>query len=293
MSKINRILVPTDFSEPAEHALQYASDLAKRAGASLTVLYADSFLPPIDYSYEFGTWAKTNVPILEEDAKKKIDDEISRFVDSTVSAESVVRVATAADGIVEQAMQTPVNLIVMGTHGRSGMPRIVFGSVTEEVMRRAPVPVLAVPPKSPSIASLTTILCPVEENVRGREVLRLAARLAPVNAQFFVVGAIPDDIIDTDEGVRELEQWTPAELRPRSKFIAVSEGHVLAKVADLAVRLRADLIVATEPSTRGVGDFMQGSFAERLMQHSGCPVLTLNRAVTVPTAGDLTLQPVS
>ncbi len=290
MTRIDRILVPTDFSEPAEHALAYASDLAKRINASLTVMFADPFLPPIDYSAELGTWAAADVPILREDAKKKIDAEIARFVDTTVHAESTVRIASAADGIVEQVMETPVSLIVMGSHGRSGMPRILFGSVTEEVMRRAPVPVLVVPPKAPSIASLVTILCPVEDNARGHEVLRLAARLAPVNAMFFVVGAMPDDMIDSDEGVAELERWTPAELRPRSRFIAVSKDHVLDKVTDLARRLRADLVVATEPSTRGVGDFIQGSFAERLMQRCGCPVLTLNRAVTVPAVEEMTLQ---
>lgn len=290
MTTIDRILVPTDFSEPARHALRYASDLGRRLRSSLVVMYADTFLPPVDYANEFGVWADTNVPALEAEMKKKLAGEINTYVDSTVAASDVVCVASPAAGILEQAIKSHADLIVMGTHGRSGMPRIVFGSVTEEVMRRATVPVLAVPPNTTASASFHSIVWPAQENPRGREVLRLAARLAPADAQFYIVGSTPDEVIDTNQAVSALQQWTPPELRSRCRFMALSDGHLSSKVAHLAVNLHADLIVATEPATRGVVDLMQGTFAERLMQRAGCPVLTLNQLVTA-AAPEMTLQP--
>ena len=71
MTTLNQILVPTDFSEPARNALRYASDLAKRAGASLTVMYADRFLPPLQYSVEYGVWDTDTTAIQEARAREQ------------------------------------------------------------------------------------------------------------------------------------------------------------------------------------------------------------------------------
>jgi nucleotide-binding universal stress UspA family protein len=291
MTTIKRILVPTDFSEPATHALQYASALAKRVGASLTVMYADTFLPPVEYTSGLAIWADSTVPLLEERARKQMAEDIKKHVDPDVRAEAIVHIATPAEGILEQVKSLPADLIVMGTHGRTGLRRLVFGSVTEAVMRRASVPVLAIPANCAVTAPMNAIVCPAEDNARGAEGLRLAAALAPPDARFFVIGAVAEDTIDSDDEIADLDALTPQELRGRSKSMVVSAGHMADKISRLALNLHSDLIVATEPATRGTTEVMSGTFAEKLLRHHTCPILTLN--ARMPVGGPaVTLEPV-
>ena len=140
---ITRILVPTDFSRPSEQALAYARSLAQRFGASLHLLHV------------------VNRPLLAEGlAAEAFIDESSDMVEvaqqrlrkqapDAASANAVF--GYAAKSIVQHASQLGVDLIVMGSHGRTGIAHILLGSVAEAVVRTAPCPVLTVrdPVKAP------------------------------------------------------------------------------------------------------------------------------------------------
>jgi universal stress protein A len=140
---ITRILVPTDFSRPSEQALAYARSLAQRFGASLHLLHV------------------VNRPLLAEGlAAEAFIDESSDMVEvaqqrlrkqAPDAASANVVFGYAAKSIVQHASQLGVDLIVMGSHGRTGIAHILLGSVAEAVVRTAPCPVLTVrdPVKAP------------------------------------------------------------------------------------------------------------------------------------------------
>src|ERR1700686_4476905 len=97
-TKLNRILVPTDFSETATHAMRYASDLAVRLGASLTVVYADPFVPPVDYTASIGGWDEYSFVQLKARAEDQLRHDAKANIDPAVPYDAIVRVAPPLDG---------------------------------------------------------------------------------------------------------------------------------------------------------------------------------------------------
>lgn len=271
MTTPTRILVPTDFSEPARHALRYASMLAQKTGARLTVLYADRFAPPIDFTATAGAWDLVTPALLQERARHDAVDEINNCVAPGVEAKAVIRVTDASEGIIEEARDH--DLIVMGTHGRTGLPRLMFGSVTEAVMRRATIPVLAISPIATGQTSIETIVCAIEFTAAWQRAMRLAASLASPHARFFVAGS---------HSVRSMERWIPSELAARTQPLLFAEKNFAQSLAQFATDIGADLMVAAEPRARNVIEVLRGTPAERLMQWTHCPTLTVNDRVSAP-----------
>jgi nucleotide-binding universal stress UspA family protein len=273
----DRILVPTDFSETAGHALRYASELARASGARLTVLYSDLFTPPIDYTAVIGGWNENALPQMKARAEEQLQRDAEANIDPSVLYDTAVRIAAPLDGILAQARESEAELIVMGTHGRTGFRRLVIGSVTESVMRQAKVPVLAVPPHGDATAAIKTIVCPVIYNEQCAAALTFAARIAPPDAQFIVLRASPaKDFTSSADDLFALRQWVPESIAGRCKLRMLGDERVANQIESLARSTHADLIVAAEPADRSAADVLHGTFAARLVQHSECPVLTVN-----------------
>ncbi len=142
MTTFKHILVPTDFSESAELALDLALELAPKFGAQITLLHA-TWLPPHYYAaYAEGLAWPTEE--LEGQARKEIDAVLTRAKKQYANVEKALRPGDAWQRILEAAEEGGVDLIVMGTHGRRGIARALLGSIAEKVVRLSPVPVLTV-----------------------------------------------------------------------------------------------------------------------------------------------------
>ncbi len=141
------ILVPLDFSEHATQALRLAVKLARSSGGTLTLLHVG--LAPGVGSYDLGGYG---VPVpdtlvqLHEEAAREQEHALQKLgreeVPADVSWRAVTREGAAAEEVLAQATEGGHDVIVMGTHGRGGLQRAFLGSVTERVLRSAPVPVL-------------------------------------------------------------------------------------------------------------------------------------------------------
>lgn len=137
------ILVPTDFSEGSEAALRYAVDFAKVMGAEIVVLHAFE-LPVVGFPEgALIATAELNERLLEG-ARAGLDRELRTHAGSGVPMRSVVKEGEAWRAIVDTADEVSAGLVVMGTHGRRGLPRALLGSVAEKVVRTAHCPVLTV-----------------------------------------------------------------------------------------------------------------------------------------------------
>jgi nucleotide-binding universal stress UspA family protein len=149
--KIDKILVPTDFSSASDEAMRAACDLAERIGHQIIVLHA--FVPPI-YPLLDGAVIPTaqHVADLVNDADRQVKALCDRFERAGVAIEGKVVQGAAAEEILAFADREGCDLIVMGTHGRSGVRRLVLGSIAESVVRGANIPVLTIrehPPAQP------------------------------------------------------------------------------------------------------------------------------------------------
>ena len=134
------ILVPTDFGEPAQHALDVAIELAAKFGAALSLLHVYPVVLPVAYDVPF-TWPLDQI---EKAARETLDAHFAKAKARYPKCDAILKPGTAAVEIVSAANQTKADLIVMGTHGRRGVSRLVLGSVAERVLRTSPVPVLTV-----------------------------------------------------------------------------------------------------------------------------------------------------
>jgi nucleotide-binding universal stress UspA family protein len=152
-----RILVPTDFSDPSDAALEYAKTLAERFGASLHLVHV--FEDP----FTIGAVASEMYVPLPPDARDDmIADARKRLVARVPDGDGARLFATTslvtgvpAHAIVEYATANQMDLIVMGTHGRGGFAHLLMGSVAEYVVRTAPCPVLTV--HSPAVAARVSL----------------------------------------------------------------------------------------------------------------------------------------
>lgn len=145
MIDIKRILVPTDFSRNSEPAQRYAEELSRAFGADIHLLYVLEHMRA--YGMEFGGFAGEGFDpgFDEQDAVKKLG-ELELEVDSGCTVHRKIRVGSPADVICQYAREQDVDVLVLGTHGRTGLTRLLMGSVAEEVVRRAHCPVLTVRP---------------------------------------------------------------------------------------------------------------------------------------------------
>jgi nucleotide-binding universal stress UspA family protein len=137
------ILVPTDLSDNAEEALDYACELAQKLDATVHVLHVIG-VPSLGVP-ELGVAVTSSVvDSLIQDAQAAVDKLCDARRGRVRLGETMLRTGDARDTILQAAKEVEAELIVMGTHGRRGVSRALLGSITEAVIRTAPCPVLAV-----------------------------------------------------------------------------------------------------------------------------------------------------
>jgi nucleotide-binding universal stress UspA family protein len=140
MTVFKNVLVPIDFGPGAQAALDLALTVASSAGAKLTLFHAYTIPMPI---YSEAAWAPADT--LERESRKALDEALAKTRKSYPRAEAILVCGDPAHEIVAAATKGGADLIVMGTHGRRGLSRVLLGSVAEKVVRLSPVPVLTVP----------------------------------------------------------------------------------------------------------------------------------------------------
>src|SRR6266545_4602736 len=141
----HHILVPIDFSTYAEQALDYAIGLARTLNARLTVLHVIQPVPMAGVDMGVAL-PETYLQELEAAVQGSMEDALARVTAAGLTGERVVLYGVPFQEIVETAKARQVDLIVMGTHGRTGLMYVLLGSVAEKVVRLAPCSALVVRP---------------------------------------------------------------------------------------------------------------------------------------------------
>lgn len=142
--KIEKILYATDFTEGSERAASYALDLAKRYGATLIVLNVI-----YDIARTAG-WNASHIDMdtlygaMEQGARKEIDIIADKLRADYPQVETVVIRGLPNDDVISFAVEHKVDMIVIGTHGRKGIDRLLFGSTASKIVKASPCPVLTV-----------------------------------------------------------------------------------------------------------------------------------------------------
>lgn len=299
---ITRILVPTDFSPPSQVACHLATRLAGHLQAGLVLFHAVSGMELLE---EMGrAKGKTQEDVLD-DLRDRLQDwgqaHMPVELREALPVEVLVVVGEPAPAIAPAAKRTGADLIVMGTHGRTGLSYLLLGSVTEAVLRSIPVPVLALR-LGQGAGALTTVkrilwatdLSPVSEGA-----WHYAITLAAVfDAEVFVLHVVrPDELPWVgDQPVpapgswleeyvapldRELEQRQHAVeargLGGRRKVVVGEPAEVIVTEAQAE---EVDLIVVGTRGRTGLPNILVGSVAQAVIQKAPCPVLAVHVLLT-------------
>ena len=144
---LRRILVTTDLSEHSLAAFEHAFSLGLLYASKVYVLYVVDTAPPLYTLYGLDGDVQLHAARLEEESIKKLDRFITSHIGTERKTVPVVRSGTAEHEIMRFAEEVGVDLIVMATHGWTGVKHLLMGSVAEKVVRRSTVPVLTVKPK--------------------------------------------------------------------------------------------------------------------------------------------------
>lgn len=296
MVEFKQVLCPIDLEASAEHPLAYAAAIARWYESKLTVQH---IVPTFDavpiMSGDYVTPAQVVPPVSREDVLA----EMKRIAEPITGTANVTFRADAGDptaAILERALELPANLIVLGTHARRGLQRLLLGSVTESVLHDAACPVLAVPPRAPAAApkpvEIRHILCPVDFSPSSMQALGFAVDLArQSNGTITLMNALE---WLSEEEPREYEHFNVPEFRrhlmtdaeKRMKALVPDEtwltvetvvagGRAYHEILAVANDRKVDLIVMGAQGRTGIGKVMFGSTTEQVLRRAACPVLTV------------------
>jgi nucleotide-binding universal stress UspA family protein len=297
MIEIANILCPVDLSPISRRALEYALMLARWYGSKVTVLeVVQTLFPPTAFG---GTSVATLTPAQLEDFERELDAFAQSPGGEGLSTTLTVQEGQIVPEILQEAHAVLADLIVMGTHGRSGFEHLLLGSVTAKVLRKATCPVFTVPPACAGAparpAALHDILCPVDFSPASLNALAYALSLAEESEGRLTLLHVFDWPLDRpdpagtgldlhahrrhlqDDALRDLRAAIPADARnwcETAEVVAIGKPYeaILAEARGRA----ADLIVMGVHGRRAVDLHVFGSTTDHVIREARCPVLTIH-----------------
>jgi len=303
MVSLDRILCPVDLSDCSLHALAHAAAIAAWYESRLAVMHVLVTAPVLGAPPSFGASTIPSTAVDEADRAAHLEA-LQQFIARAVGDSPLE--TTLVDGpdprheILAQARAFDANLLVMGTHGRTGVDHVLLGSVTEKVLRKASCPVLVVPRDAgttarPNEPPFKRILCPVdfsESSIRALAYAFDLAEEADARISLLHVVEVPRELsefpftgdLDLDRiRVRaeskyagRLGDLVPPEAQDYcSVAIQVSEGRAHREILRVAANGQSDLIVMGVQGRGAVDLALFGSNTHSVIRGSRCPVLTV------------------
>lgn len=289
-----KIMCPIDFSPGSQQAMRTAVRIAREHDAELVLVHS-WHIPPAAFAGDH-VYAADIVQTLSDDAQRALDKAVGE------AREQGARRVTSKllnglpwQQIVDAARRDPaLGLIVIGTHGRTGLSRVLMGSVAELVVRHASCPVLTVRPANEP-APYAHILCPVDLSRPARDAMQLAAELVkPGSAGITLLhvlelpvsytGQLPVPDFHRDLDARSaalLDRWT-ADLQARVSVPVTQLTRIGRPGAQILMLLEHDrtfdLVVMGSHGHTGIERMLLGSVAEKVVRHAHCPVLVAHGA---------------
>lgn len=303
--EFTHILCPVDLSEMSGRALAHAAALARWYGARLTVLHV---VPTFDPMQVRSGDLTGPVRLLYPMPREEVIAEVRRIAIAEAGVDPGATFAAEAGDpvttIIDRAVATSADLVVMGTHGHRGFKRFLLGSVTERVLREAPCPVLTVPPQAPATSAAAVmfrrILCPIDFSPPALQALGFALDLArQANGTVTLLHAVEwlaeeEAVAHPADRMEEYRRSLLEEAQTRLRALVTDEsrdwcdiapvvgaGRAYQKILEAAGSAPADLIVMGAQGRGGIRLALLGSTTQQVVRGAPCPVLTVRGVADV------------
>lgn len=287
-----RLLFATDFSQRALEAERYACAFASAWGASLTVMSVLEFQPGMNPEYPVN---QLYLGELMKQATRALVDLKSRVAQRGITVQTRITNGIPSQEILAAAEADDVELIVVGTRGKTGLEHVVLGSTAERIIRTAPCPVLAVRGEQDRPADeplpLQRILVPIDFSDCSLNALEYAALVAQrTKASIRVLHVLEPVCYGLDFTLSHASQREEARARLTGRLnalVSAFQGAQLTaeqqlrgglpadSILEAAAEGPADLIIMGTHGRRGLSHTFWGSVAESVLRKSSCPVLTV------------------
>lgn len=274
---MKRILVPCDFSEPAQQAYKFALTLATASQAEVIVLKAIDL--PIMYESTFGVQpyvvdAKL-LKELEEDALRKFEKLKAMFQQFKVQVNFRTAFGPVTLSVQQEIEERKIDLVVMGTHGVSGWKEYLIGSNAEKIVRFSSVPVIIIR-KAPDILSIKNIVLPTTLDLKQVDFITEVKALQDFfNAALHVVYVnTPVDFRRDPELKMELEEYAKHYKLNNYTLHVRSDAYEMDGIISFAHDIGADMIAMATHGRKGLLHLLAGSIAEDVVNHTDLPIWT-------------------
>ena len=313
MIRMSRIVCPVDFSESSRRALERAAVLAGWYEAELVALHVAP-LPPAMFPLAPGVSQAALEPFDVEAMTRELRTFTAEVAARRPRLKLIVRAGAAAPVIPDVARELAADLLVLGTHGRSGFQRLMLGSVAEKVVRRASCPVLTVPCAPAGHADAPVfkhVLCGVDFLETSARAVEYALSLAEeANGRLTLLHTlewVPDEpssahptfgtnlyrqAIGTEARAR-LAELVPAEARDWCQIdTRVTRGEPSVEILRVAAAERPDLVVLGAGRPGALDRMLLGSTTQQVVRQASCPVLIVRGGdeATLHESLDQTIQ---
>jgi nucleotide-binding universal stress UspA family protein len=274
---MKNFLIPTDFSSTADHAVQLAMELAQNTKATIHLLHT------VEYNYA-GPMAIDGTFIAHDHERsaidrmlKKADDKLTEYIQSLpldgLSIQKKLGLGKPDEVVIQHIAELDIDLVVMGSHGASGLVELFIGSNAGKVIRNATCPVITVK-QATNLADIKKIVfasdliepyTPIVEQVKQLQVV--------FNAALFIVRVNTPQNFERDAVIKPLKDKMLKKFGVNSVDIQTYNDHTLEDgIRHYADEINADMIALATHGRRGLAHLVTGSIAQDLVNHTSKPV---------------------
>jgi nucleotide-binding universal stress UspA family protein len=273
---MKKILVPCDFSKPAINAFRFAIDLAAQSKGvvhlmnivELPVLHDTTIMPVLNFEAEL-------LHELKEKAEKTFSKLIAKYGTEGVKVVEEVVFGSVSREILEFAKAGKFDLIVMGSHGATGIRELIVGSNAEKIVRRSPVPVLVV--KDYSKKAIKSIVFPNTLETEHQEdlTMKVKALQSFFKAHLHIVWINTPLTFSSDtETFKRLEAFAKRYMLKDYSIHVFNHRDEETGIIEFANEVKGDIIAMATHGRKGISHMFNGSLAEDVVNHTKTPVWT-------------------
>lgn len=271
---MKRILVPTDFSEHAEDALKIAAQIAKKTNSEIIILHMLE-LPGQMNDAIMGGVSIPETMLFMKKANEKLDEIADRPYLEGISVTEIVKIDKTIHGISQISKENDIDLIIMGSHGSSGVQELLIGSNTEKVVRNSDIPVLVIKKDISNFNASTIVFASdfTEESKKPFEKLLNFTEFFDSKIHLVTI-CTPNSFKPTHVIEKAMRDFIDEFNLINYSTHIYNDTNIEKGIINFSNSINADMIGMCTHGRTGFAHFFNGSISEGLVNHAAKPVIT-------------------
>jgi nucleotide-binding universal stress UspA family protein len=279
---MKNILFPTDFSPNADNALNFAVEIARKVRGHLVLFHAysvqliDPNMPAEIYLSAYQEEEKSAKESLDELSKRIIDSNKDEHDNSLFTTDAVVTQGLVVDEVLSLIKDFKIDIVIMGTHGASGITELILGSNTASVIEKAPVPVLAIPGNA-AYKGINKIVYAYDDIKSGLPSFQRLLQFAEIyDSEITLLHIIESDKNTVELNKKEFEKIKHSVPYDKIRLELVKEENVLEGINDYVNSNKVDVLAMAIRKRNLLDKIFNRSLTKKMAYHTKIPLLALH-----------------